>query len=147
MHKMNIFGTSEATKNAQALAGDISLSQNTVNALNTIDNQFRNAIKAEVISKYGMTATPQNVKDEVKSLLPNQANFGGMMLEIWKSYNRILSNDTAPIFDVIKRLKSQFEVNPWEPTFFTTYYMNNTIHLILYKYRVYVYYSIVIQNK
>ncbi len=117
LHKMNIFGTSEDTKNARLLASDISLSQNTVNALNTIDNEFRDAVKKEVVSKYGAKATPENVKDEVKSLLPNLPNFGKRVLEIWKSYNRFLSNDTAPIFDVIKSLKSKFEVNA-----FATYY-------------------------
>lgn len=109
LHKMNLLGKSEATKQAEALGQDISLHDTVLNNIADPDGSFTKAIHA----KFGVNPT----KAQMKSLLPNQANMPKLMTQINDSHNWFSQNDAGKVLGAFKQFKSQYETN-----FFATMY-------------------------
>lgn len=110
--RAKLFGSKAAQEDAVKLGESDALSDNTINALNKVDNKFRVAIKDAVIKKYGAKATAADVADFTTNvLLPNKNKFASMIMQIMSSYSHVGSNDAGKITNVFKTLKSQFEIN------------------------------------
>ena len=108
-HKFNLLGTSEATKQAQALGNDITLHDTVLNNISDPTGDFTKAIHA----KFGANPTPA----QMLSLLPNKANMPALMTQINDAHNWFSQNDAAKILGAFKQFRSQYEIN-----FFATMY-------------------------
>lgn len=103
LNKFNILGTSEATKQAEALGTDPAFANTVTNNISQGDNQFSRAIK----QKFGAKPT----KKQLDSLLPNLKNMPALQTQILNSHNNWTPNDAAKILGAYKQLHSQYEVN------------------------------------
>lgn len=110
LRKFNLLGENQETKDIKELAESPALGDSFNNSVIDPEKPFISAIK----KKFGKKPTPQ----QLETLLPHKAQMPKMITTIRFDVHKTFSkNQVTKIFNVIKTLKSQYEIN-----FFATMY-------------------------